>query len=73
MASPAGALDSVSLADLLDRVLDVGAVIAGDVVLSLAGTDLVHLGPRLLLASAATLQRQRQEAGPGETGDHGTA
>lgn len=38
-----------SLVDLLDRVIDRGVVIAGDVVLSVAGIDLVHLELRLRL------------------------
>lgn len=38
-----------SLVDLLDRVVDRGAVVSGDVVISLAGIDLVRLDLRLLL------------------------
>lgn len=38
-----------TLVDLLDRVIDRGVVIAGDVVLSVAGVDLVHLELRLRL------------------------
>ncbi|WP_205745874.1 gas vesicle protein GvpJ [Egibacter rhizosphaerae] len=34
---------------MLDRVLDRGVTITGDVVLSVAGVDLVHLGVRLVL------------------------
>ncbi|MDP8969446.1 MAG: gas vesicle protein [Actinomycetota bacterium] len=46
----AGAEDhDPALVDLLDRVIDRGAVISGDVVLSVAGVDLVHLGLRLVL------------------------
>ncbi|MFD2415129.1 gas vesicle protein GvpJ [Amycolatopsis pigmentata] len=39
------------LVDLLDRVLDRGAVITGDVIISLAGIDLIRLDLRLLLGS----------------------
>lgn len=45
----------VALVDLLDRVLDTGAVISGDVTISLAGIDLVRLDLRLLLASVASI------------------
>lgn len=38
-----------SVADLLDRVVHRGAVVTGDVVISLAGIDLVRLDLRLLL------------------------
>lgn len=41
--------DEDTLVDLLDRVIDKGVVIAGDVVLSVAGIDLVHLELRLRL------------------------
>lgn len=39
--------DDPTLVDLLDRIIDRGAVITGDVVLSVAGVDLVHLELRL--------------------------
>jgi hypothetical protein len=39
-----------SLADLLDRIIDSGAVVTGDVIISLAGIDLIRLDLRLLLA-----------------------
>ena len=41
-----------SLVDLLDRVLGAGVVISGDVVISLAGVDLVVIKLRALLATA---------------------
>ncbi|HEX5861063.1 MAG TPA: gas vesicle protein [Nocardioides sp.] len=44
--------DDVALVDLLDRVIGEGVVIAGDIVLSIAGVDLVYLGLRAVLAPA---------------------
>lgn len=41
--------DETTLVDLLDRVIDRGVVVSGDVVLSVAGVDLVHVGLRLVL------------------------
>jgi hypothetical protein len=38
-----------TLVDLLDRVIDRGVTISGDVVLGVAGVDLVHVGLRLVL------------------------
>lgn len=38
-----------TLVDVLDRVLDRGVVISGDVVLSVAGVDLVYVGLRLII------------------------
>jgi hypothetical protein len=41
--------NDATLVDLLDRVLHTGVTITGDVVLSVAGVDLVYLGLRLVL------------------------
>jgi Gas vesicle protein len=42
----------VALVDLLDRLLAGGVVLSGDITLSLADVDLVHLYLRLLLTPA---------------------
>jgi len=47
---------SASLADILERVLDKGVVIAGDVAISLVDVELLTLKLRLLIASADTAQ-----------------
>ncbi len=47
-----GGGDQLALVDLVDRLIDGGVVVHGDVVLSLAGVDLVYLGLRLVLAPA---------------------
>jgi len=44
--------EDVALVDLVDRLIGGGVVLVGDVVLSLAGVDLVYLGLRLVLAPA---------------------
>lgn len=44
----------VTLLDLADRLLDKGVTISGDVVISVAGVDLVYLSVRALLASVET-------------------
>lgn len=41
-----------SLADVLDRVLDKGVVIAGDISIALVGVELLTIKIRLLIASA---------------------
>jgi hypothetical protein len=43
--------DHISLVDLLDRLLGKGVVITGDVVISLAGVDLVQVQLRALIAT----------------------
>ena len=40
----------VTLLDLLDRVIDNGVILAGDVTISVADVDLIYLGLRVLLA-----------------------
>lgn len=50
----------VTLLDLVDRVLNKGVVVTGDITLAVADVDLVYVGLRLLLASAATLQREAE-------------
>lgn len=55
--------DELSLAELVNRVLDKGAVISGDVVISVAGVDLVYVGLRVLLSSVESL-RERDRHGP---------
>jgi len=51
----------VTLVELVDRVLNKGVVLPGDITLSVAGVDLVYVGLRLLLASASTFDRLQQE------------
>jgi hypothetical protein len=47
----------VTLLELLDRVLDKGVVLTGDVTLSVADIDLIQVGLRILLASVESLKR----------------
>ena len=53
----------VTLLELVDRVLNKGVVLSGDITLSVADVDLVYVGLRVLLASVATLEEQELEAG----------
>jgi hypothetical protein len=45
------ALQQISLVDLLDRLLGTGVVVAGDVVISLAGVDLVQVKLHALITT----------------------
>ena len=47
--------DELALVDLLDRLLAGGVVLTGDVTISLAGVDLVHVSLRALISSVSTL------------------
>ena len=56
---------SESLVELVDNLLDHGVVLSGDVVLGLAGVDLVYLRLSVLLCSVDRLGRPRDAAVPG--------
>ena len=50
----------VTLLELVDRVLNKGVVLSGDITLSVADVDLVYVGLRVLLSSVATLEGQNE-------------
>jgi hypothetical protein len=52
----------VSLCETLDRVLNKGIVVAGEVVISVADIDLIYLNLQLMLTSVDTVIRSRQMA-----------
>jgi gas vesicle structural protein len=47
----------VALVDLVDRLLDGGVVIHGDITLAVADVDLLYVGLRALVASVETIER----------------
>jgi hypothetical protein len=47
--------EEVALVDLVDRLLAGGVVIGGDITLSIADVDLIHLRLQVLLGSASTV------------------
>ena len=54
---PPPAAPQQALVDVLDQLLDTGVVLDGQIVISLAGVDLIHVGLRALLASVDTAAR----------------
>jgi len=54
-----GDTSGTSLVELLDRVVHRGAYVGGDVVISLAGIDLVRLDLRLLLTAVQPTDPER--------------
>jgi hypothetical protein len=48
----------VALVDLVDRLLGGGVVIAGEITLSVADVDLVHVSLRALISSVGTLEER---------------
>lgn len=51
---PRGFERPASLSEVLDRVLNKGAVVVGEVVISVAGVDLLYLGLNVVLTSVET-------------------
>ena len=51
--------ERASLCDVLDRVLNTGVTLAGEIVISVADIDLIYLDLRLLLSSVKTIQEMQ--------------
>ena len=60
VATPEAALTAgdTTLAEVLDRLLDAGIVIRGELWLSVADVDLVFIGADLVVASPDTIRRR---------------
>jgi len=54
--------DHVSLCEVLDRVLNTGVVVVGEVVISVADIDLIYLSLNLILTSVETARGRKNEA-----------
>ena len=50
MSDVALRIQEVTLLDLLDRIMDHGVILSGDVTISVADVDLFYIGLRVLLA-----------------------
>lgn len=48
---------NVTLLELLDRIVDCGVVLTGDLVISVADVDLISLGLKIILASAERMEQ----------------
>lgn len=53
----------VSLVDVLDRVLDKGAVVDGELTIRIADIDLIFIGLRLLVTSVSRAEKLRKSNG----------
>ena len=47
----------ITILELLDRVLNKGVILTGDLVISVADIDLVYLGVKLMLSSVETMEQ----------------
>jgi len=73
--------ERVSICEVLDRVLNKGVVVAGEVTISVADVDLIYLGLNLVLTSIETARNAlgnggggaglALEIGKGKTNGHG--
>lgn len=59
MSPSASDADNVTLLELLDRLIDRGVVLKGDVTISVADVDLIVLGLNVLLASTERIEQLR--------------
>lgn len=50
----------MTLLELLDRLLDKGIVIHGDLMISIADIDLIYVGLRLVIGSIDTIRGDRK-------------
>jgi hypothetical protein len=61
--------DEASLLDILDHVLNQGAIVRGNLIISLAGVDLIYLGLDVILTSVETaLKHMRIARGDDQSG-----
>jgi hypothetical protein len=51
----------ITLLELLDRLLDKGIVIHGDLTISIADIDLIYVGLRLVIGSVDTIRSNKKE------------
>ncbi len=59
-----GDQEHISLCETLDRVLNKGVVIVGEVVISVADVDLIYLGLQLVLTSVETARGTKSSTEP---------
>lgn len=61
--------EQVSLCEVLDRVLNKGAVVAGELTVSVADVDLLYLGLQVVLASVETARGRALDGRPLDSKD----
>jgi gas vesicle structural protein len=61
--------ERVSLCEILDRILNKGAMVAGDVTISVADVDLISLDLSVILAGVAARSKKRQQESVTVAGD----
>ncbi|MBI2863123.1 MAG: gas vesicle protein [Chloroflexi bacterium] len=59
MTRAATAAKDVTLLELLDRIIDRGVVLVGDLTISVADVDLIFLGLKVMLTSVERAEKMR--------------
>lgn len=59
--------EHISLCEALDRILNKGAVVAGDVTISVANIDLLYLGLQIILTSVEAARQSMSPHGDAHT------
>jgi gas vesicle structural protein len=55
----------ITILEVLDRVLNKGVILTGDIVISVADVDLVYVGLKLMLSSVETMEQLKSGRVPG--------
>jgi len=63
---PLNDTNQVSLCEALDRVLNKGAVVVGELTISVANIDLIYLGLQVILTSVETARKMKTLQEPTE-------
>ena len=56
----------MTLLEVLDRVLNKGVILVGDLVITVADIDLVYVGVKLMLSSVETMEQLKDGKTPSE-------
>jgi hypothetical protein len=51
----------ITILEVLDRVLNKGVILTGDIVISVADVDLVYVGVKLMLSSVETMEQLKNK------------
>ena len=71
MSNAVAEAKDVSPLELLDRVIDHGVILAGDITISVADVDLIYLGLRVMLTSVERAEQLRVGPAVDGAGDVG--
>lgn len=53
----------ITILEILDRVLNKGVILTGDIVISVADIDLIYVGVKLMLSSVETMEQLKAASG----------